>query len=646
MPQTSSQQLVVDMRRFRRYLALGNVLILAIVATATVLAASASYRAQEQRARDQAAGLAQTLALGVASTIALVDHTLQSTLYHVEQQQARGPLNAAALTQVTAGQRALVPSINALRVTDADGWVLNPDAGGPARVSVADRDYFRAARAEPARLAVSEPLQGRLKAGWGLVFARARLDASGRFAGVVYAGIGTETFTAHFQQADVGAQGAVSLRARSLKLIARYSPQAQAPEAGLGKATVSEGLVAALAASPARGSYVARTALDGVERVTAYTEVPGYPLLMLVGLGTEDFFAPWQRQVVGMGSLLLLLAIVLIGASVALYRAQARQVQARARIALLAAERGAMLDSELVGMVKLRERQEIWHNPALARLFGYGPGELCGQPARLLYLDDASFAQVGLAYQHLGMTSSYRTQLQMRRKDGSAVWVDLSGAPLPDGESLWLMTDITAIKRSEEQARHLAFHDVLTGLPNRHLLQERLAFLLRDAERNGRWLAVCYMDLDGFKAVNDSLGHDAGDAVLRAAAARLSGSVRGNDIVARMGGDEFVLVLNQSGGLRDEKHALNRLLDSFAAPVTLPDGAEVRVGVSIGVAIYPLHGREAGTLISRADHALLAGKRAGKGRWVAWEPSVEADAAAAAQGADAVSATGSGWPAR
>jgi diguanylate cyclase (GGDEF)-like protein/PAS domain S-box-containing protein len=411
----------------------------------------------------------------------------------------------------------------------------------------------------------------------------------------------------------------VTLRSTSLQLIARYSPLDANPEAGTGTTRVSEQLRAALATNPKQGSFVTRTALDGVERATAYEAVPDYPMLMLAGLATEDFYAGWRREVGVLAALLLLLEAVLVAFSVFIYRAQARQVQERSRVELLAAERGALLDNELVAMVRLHGRSEVWHNAALDRLFGYEPGELSGQSSRLLYLDDESYAEVGRAYQCLETPQRYRTQLRMRRKDGSPVWIDLSGTALPDGESLWLMLDITAIKNSEEQARHLAFHDMLTGLPNRQLLFERLAFLLRDAERNDRWLAVCYLDLDGFKAVNDAQGHDAGDALLRSTAERLSAGVRGNDVVARIGGDEFVLVLNQLNGLYDERHALNRLLTAFEAPVLLPGGGEARVGISIGVAMYPRHGRDVNTLITCADRAMLAGKRAGKGRWVMYE---------------------------
>jgi diguanylate cyclase (GGDEF)-like protein/PAS domain S-box-containing protein len=600
--------------RFKRYLILGNLVILAMVVLVALLVADASHQSHEARARQTAANLAQTLSQNVSTGFKLVDNSLQSTLKRLDELQAKGQPDPREFARIAEEQRALVPAIDALRVTDADGLVLNP--GDRPAVSMADRDYFRAARADPSRTVVSEPQRGRIIGGWGMVVARARTAADGRFMGVVYASIKTERFKDDFKRANVGAQGAVTLRSGSLQMIARHSPLDTNPEAGIGTARVSEQLRAALALNATQGSFVTRTVLDGVERVTAYEVVPDYPMLLLVGLATEDFYAAWRREVGVLAALLLLLEALLVAFSVFIYRAQARQVQERRRVELLAAERGALLDNELVAMVRLRDRCEVWHNAALALVFGYEPGELRGQPSRVLYLDDESYAQVGHAYQNLEAPHRFRTQLRMRRKDGSPVWIDLSGTALPDGESLWLMLDITAIKDSEEQARHLAFHDVLTGLPNRHLLSERLSFLLRDAGRNDRWLAVCYLDLDGFKAVNDTLGHDAGDALLRATANRLSANVRGNDVVARIGGDEFVLVLNQLSGLYDERHALNRLLHAFESPIALPGGGEVQVGISIGVAMYPRHGRDVGTLITCADRAMLAGKRAGKGRWV------------------------------
>jgi diguanylate cyclase (GGDEF)-like protein/PAS domain S-box-containing protein len=443
--------------------------------------------------------------------------------------------------------------------------------------------------------------------------------------GVVYGGITTSTFIEQFKRASVGAHGAVAMRTTALKLVARYSAVESDPYAGVGTSKVSVALRDAVAADPTQGSFRTPTLLDGIERVTAYKQLPGFPMLLAVGLATDDFLQPWWRQLWVIGSMALLLEALVVAFSLVIFQAQKRQEQAGEQIAQMALERGALLDNELVGMVKLRDRHEVWHKKALAKLFGYESGELRNASSRMLYLDDESHARIGEAYASLAPGSTFRTQLRMARKDGSSIWIDLSGAALDGGESLWLMVDINAVKGSEERAQHLAFHDALTGLPNRHLLAERLEFLLRDVERRRSCLAVCYLDLDGFKAINDQHGHDAGDDLLRVAAQRLNASVRANDVVARMGGDEFVVVLNQPDQADGVELALGRLLDAFGPPIVLPNGIEAGVGVSVGVALYPQDAQTSADLITLADQAMLRGKRTGKGRWVLHE-AVRADA--------------------
>jgi len=141
----------------------------------------------------------------------------------------------------------------------------------------------------------------------------------------------------------------------------------------------------------------------------------------------------------------------------------------------------------------------------------------------------------------------------MRRKDASLIWVDLSGIELPgsDGASLWMMVDITQSKAHEARMERAALHDALTGLPNRLLLGDRLRQAIAGAERSGHVFALAYLDLNGFKQVNDNHGHDAGDEVLKAVAARLQAGLRASDTVARLGGDEFVVLQTGVGHHRD-----------------------------------------------------------------------------------------------
>lgn len=287
----------------------------------------------------------------------------------------------------------------------------------------------------------------------------------------------------------------------------------------------------------------------------------------------------------------------------------------RQQLHQLTLDQRAMLDSDLVGIVKISERRSVWHNHALERMFGYDAGELQGASARLLYLDDASFHTLGaLAYPQLRAGGRYRTQLQMRRKDGSPIWIDMAGVELPGsgGATLWMMLDITQAKAHEARMERAALHDALTGLPNRLLLADRLKQAIHGAERGGMVFALAYLDLNGFKQINDNHGHDAGDEVLKAVAARLQAGLRASDTVARLGGDEFVVLLTPAQMPIEDEPALNRLLDALIQPITLSSGAQVAVGASLGLARFPADGTTAGALMRHADEEMFANKRASR----------------------------------
>ncbi|ANH67955.1 CHASE domain-containing protein [Mitsuaria sp. 7] len=299
----------------------------------------------------------------------------------------------------------------------------------------------------------------------------------------------------------------------------------------------------------------------------------------------------------------------------------------------------AMLDTDVMAMAKLRGRRIVWKNGALERLFGYGRDEMLGLAVRELYLDEDSFVALGQnAYPVLRRGGHYRSQQQMRRKDGSLVWVDLNGVALPgerdEETTLWMMVDITQSKAYEARVERAAFHDALTGLPNRVLLADRLRQAVASAQRLKQAVAVVYLDLDGFKAVNDAHGHDAGDEVLKAVAQRLSEGIRATDTAARLGGDEFVVLLTPLPSPIDSRPVCERLLRAILAPVPLSSGARVQVGASFGVAHYPLDGVDAEVLMSRADQTMFESKRAGRCR-IRWlngaQPPQEIDLSALRQ---------------
>jgi diguanylate cyclase (GGDEF)-like protein len=165
---------------------------------------------------------------------------------------------------------------------------------------------------------------------------------------------------------------------------------------------------------------------------------------------------------------------------------------------------------------------------------------------------------------------------------------------------------------AEARAKREARHDALTGLPNRRSLLERLETAIPSAQRHGHQLALLYLDLDGFKRVNDSMGHAAGDELLRQAAQRLSRSTRAEDIVARLGGDEFVIALPFVQKASDVAVVSAKIIEALRGPFTLA-GGEARVSASIGVAMYPYDGEHIDELVESADAALYAAKANGKG---------------------------------
>ena len=180
-------------------------------------------------------------------------------------------------------------------------------------------------------------------------------------------------------------------------------------------------------------------------------------------------------------------------------------------------------------------------------------------------------------------------------------------------------------KKVAEQGRiqkQLALHDPLTGLPNRRLLEDRIETALHHARRSERMMAVFYMDLDGFKAINDVHGHECGDRLLRMVADRLAGVTREQDTVARIGGDEFIMLLSDLGELSDVMRPALKVLDVLALPFNIK-GLYLNVTASIGIAAYPLDGLDVTGLITCADGALYKAKRAGRNRFhLAQLPSV------------------------
>jgi diguanylate cyclase (GGDEF)-like protein/PAS domain S-box-containing protein len=217
-----------------------------------------------------------------------------------------------------------------------------------------------------------------------------------------------------------------------------------------------------------------------------------------------------------------------------------------------------------------------------------------------------------------------RQEFRIQGRDGRVRWVDLTTALIAfEGRVATLGTafDVTDRKRVEEQIQYQAYHDALTGLPNRMLFLDRLQIALAHARRQGGQPAVLFLDLDDFKVINDTLGHAVGDRLLQGLAERLIVSVREDDTVARMGGDEFTLLLPNVGRVEDAARLAGKLLEAVAQPFQI-DGQDLFVTTSVGVSLYPGDGEDAETLLKNADRAMYRAKEMGRNNYQIFAPAL------------------------
>jgi len=272
------------------------------------------------------------------------------------------------------------------------------------------------------------------------------------------------------------------------------------------------------------------------------------------------------------------------------------------------------------GILLLDERQRvIGLNPAGSRLLRCMLADLEGRRACTALLVDASEADCEAMWQQVSRTGSWQQRVVLRRGDGDTFSAWLSLAAVYDEELrpthfTGLFTDISAAKAEEERIRQMAYHDRLTGLPNRTLALDRLTQALRKSKRQGGQLAVLFLDLDRFKPVNDTFGHAVGDHLLQAVARRLEDTVRATDTVARLGGDEFLIVLEDLDGDAMAEQIAGRLVEALQQPFAVDDHS-LQIGTSIGIAFHPDDGSDAAELVRNADTAMYRAKEAGRNRY-------------------------------
>jgi diguanylate cyclase (GGDEF)-like protein/PAS domain S-box-containing protein len=315
--------------------------------------------------------------------------------------------------------------------------------------------------------------------------------------------------------------------------------------------------------------------------------------------------SPWRNQEGAIGGIIIITEDII----------RRRQGEERLRLAdaVYRSTQEGIVVTDLDGVI-------VAANPALSEITEYSEPELVGNPARMLQSGrhDRDFYQN--MWEAIQATGRWEGEIWDRRKGGEVFqqWLsirtiqDEAGKPI---NYVGMFTDISRMRHATTHLEHLAHYDALTGLPNRSLLDARLTHTVETARRAGNLCALILIDLDGFKAVNDTIGHQAGDELLQLAGKRMGERLRETDTLARWGGDEFALVLGGLSEPSDAARIAQLIIEQLGAPFQLTNGNEISIGGSAGIGLFPADGNDPAALMKRADAALYAAKAAGRGTW-------------------------------
>lgn len=517
-------------------------------------------------------------------------------------------------------------------ITDVDGRIVfasSPDA--PLKVDLSDREHVSThlsthLRGAPVdRLFVGRPLKDRLSDRWTAQFSRPILDAQGKLAGVIVAGVSPAYFSRFYNTIDLGQDASIALVRTDGIVVARTTQDGVMRDGG----KVLSGFPYVPGSGPG-GTFQRVSRLDGVERHYGWSALPEYGMLVTVGQAVRDAQARHARQKRWLGytgaAVSLLLALAGWAALAALDHRR------RGVASLAAAEARWKLALNATG-------EGVWDYSFGSCLVTLSPSAqgIVDAEGTLLPFDRAAFlamahpedaaAVLHALDAHLaGATPDYTAQYRTRLGNGNWRWILARGQVAERngaGEPLRIVgtvADIDARKLQEEQIRHLAHHDILTGLPNRLLFGDRLRQALLAAQREEHRLALIFFDLDKFKPVNDSYGHAVGDVLLQQLAARLRATLRASDTLARLGGDEFVVLLPRVAGNGDARKVAEDILRELSRPF-MTEGLSLSISASLGVAVYPDCAPDADALLRCADAAMYEAKLHGRGRVAEHVPS-------------------------
>ena len=593
--------------------------MIALIWGATTLYLRSERQQDLQSAMLATSNLARVFEEHIARTIREADNTLIAlrTLYTNNPQSfdlIDWPTNANHKND----------SILHYSVIDADGKLVESTRKPFEKLDLSTRDHFLFQKnASVDELFIGKPIKGIRNTQPTIQLNRRVSNPDGSFGGVIVASLDTDLLIRFYQAVDMGQLGAISLIGLDGYVRARRSSTAD----NVLQLAPNQGVLRHVQTSPA-GSYVSDATFDGVIRLISYRRVPNLPLVVVVGLAQQEVLANYYASVwkyYGLAAGITVLIVIIMILSVKHHRSLntaydwLRKNETHLRTSRL--ELKTTLESIDQGLLMADAKGNIGViNRRFIEMLELPPEWLTKKitlPTLITFLQQrGEFGEKGnLLDPHVrdmienqgGLSSTIRLYERVR-PDGRML--EIRASALPDGGMVRTFTDITDRKLAEAKIAELASHDDLTGLANRALFRDRIGQALNSSERYGESFAVLLIDLDGFKAINDTMGHPAGDAVLKEVSRRLLECARNTDTVARLGGDEFVILQSKVHSDHDVAIFARRLIKAIRVPFEL-DGEVISPASSIGVAVALRHGNDYDKLIKSADEALYRAKKRG-----------------------------------
>ncbi|WP_137008724.1 bifunctional diguanylate cyclase/phosphodiesterase [Aquitalea aquatilis] len=624
----------------RIYLVFFLLLFMGTAALIAFLLGTAYVEKQHQaevNARNVVAVLEARLEAALRRTQANLEELAQRTPLAALSLAAR-PQYAATMQQQLALPARHFPEIVGLRLIDAEGNVLYASDRLLPQANVRDRSYFIALSQHPQQpLFFSEVTTGRINRILQLYMAVPIRTPQGAFAGIAMAPLDIGYFQQLFDAVDLGPHGVITFRrSDDGRLVLRHPARPGTVNQTLHNNPMQQ----RVEAGEQQGVIRFHAAIDHVERVYAFKRVGEFPFYVAAGIASDDFLAQWHTTLLGTVVVSLLCLLLLAWLLQRLRRSEERRLHASGELQASEDRFLQLFNSVGEGICGMDgQGRYLFSNPAARQLLGHAdeatlreqdlPGLIHARQAdgRPLPATDCLIRQAVRQGQSVHEADDVFT-----RADGSLLAVRYDAYPLlKDGKNVGtvlLFQDIGERKRQQQQIAFLAHHDALTGLPNRILAEDRFCQLAGLAQRHEERLAMLFLDLDGFKTINDSLGHDVGDEMLQAVAQRLQSLLREHDTACRLGGDEFLLLLpgiRGMGGVEGLALLIGRLLHGLEQPFLLQNH-QLSTSASIGVALYPDDGEDFTTLMKKADTAMYHAKDAGRNTYRLFDERMNVEA--------------------